>query len=104
MVGVYVGFDEPKSLGRYETGSKAALPIFKVFIKNAVKKKDARPFKVAKNIKMMVIDLITGKKANFASKKTIIEAFKKNRVENINFKGKDDLQYKIDKSNILKFY
>jgi penicillin-binding protein 1A len=104
VVGVYVGFDEPKSLGRYETGSKAALPIFKVFIKNAVKKKDARPFKVAKNIKMMVIDLITGKKANFASKKTIIEAFKKNRVENINFKGKDDLQYKIDKSNILKFY
>ena len=104
VVGVYVGFDEPKSLGRYETGSKTALPIFKAFIKNAVKKKDARPFKVAKNIKMMVIDLISGKKANFASKKTIIEAFKKNRVENVNFKGKDDLQYKIDKSNILKFY
>ena len=104
VVGVYVGFDEPKSLGRYETGSKTALPIFKTFIKNAVKKKDARPFKVAKNITMMVIDPITGKKSNFGSKKTIIEAFKKNRVENINFKGKDDLQYKIDKSNILKFY
>ena len=82
VVGVYVGFDEPKSLGRYETGSKTALPIFKAFIKNAVKKKDARPFKVAKNIKMMVIDPITGKKANFASKKTIIEVFKKNRVKN----------------------
>ena len=104
VVGVYVGFDEPKSLGRYETGSKTALPIFKAFIKNAVKKKDARPFKVAKNIKMMVIDLITGKKANFGSKKTIIEAFKKNRLENINFEGKDDLQYKIKKNNILKFY
>ena len=104
VVGVYVGFDEPKSLGRYETGSKTALPIFKVFIKNAVKKKDARPFKVAKNIKMMVIDLITGKKANFASKKTIIEVFKKNRVKNINFEGKDDLQYKVKKNNILKFY
>ncbi len=104
VVGVYVGFDEPKSLGRYETGSKTALPIFKAFIKNAVKKKDARPFKVAKNIKMMVIDLITGKKANFGSKKTIIEAFKKNRLENINFEGKDDLQYKVKKNNILKFY
>ncbi len=104
IVGVYVGFDEPKSLGRYETGSKTALPIFKAFIKNAVKKKDARPFKVAKNIKMMVIDLITGKKANFGSKKTIIEAFKKNRLENINFEGKDDLQYKVKKNNILKFY
>ena len=104
IVGVYVGFDEPKSLGRYETGSKTALPIFKAFIKNAVKKKDARPFKVAKNIKMMVIDLITGKKANFGSKKTIIEVFKKNRLENINFEGKDDLQYKVKKNNILKFY
>ena len=104
VVGVYVGFDEPKSLGRYETGSKTALPIFKTFIKNAVKKKDARPFKVAKNIKMIVIDLITGKKANFGSKKTIIEVFKKNRLENINFEGKDDLQYKVKKNNILKFY
>ena len=104
VVGVYVGFDEPKSLGRYETGSKTALPIFKAFIKNAVKKKDARPFKVAKNIKMMVIDLITGEKANFGSKKTIIEAFKKNRLENINFEGKDDLQYKVKKNNILRFY
>ena len=104
VVGVYVGFDEPKSLGRYETGSKTALPIFKAFIKNAVKKKDARPFKVAKNIKMMVVDLITGKKANFGSKKTIIEVFKKNRLENINFEGKNDLQYKVKKNNILKFY
>ena len=104
VVGVYVGFDEPKSLGRYETGAKTALPIFKIFIKNAVRKKDARPFKVAKNIEMMVVDLITGKKANFGSKKTIIEAFKKNRLENIDFKGKNDLQYKIEKNNILKFY
>ena len=104
VVGVYVGFDEPKSLGRYETGSKTALPIFKAFIKNAVKKKDERHFKVEKNIKMMVIDLITGKKANFGSKKTIIEVFKKNRLENINFEGKDDLQYKVKKNNILKFY
>ena len=44
VVGVYVGFDEPKSLGRYETGSKTALPIFKAFIKNAVKKKRCKTF------------------------------------------------------------
>ena len=47
-VGVYVGFDEPKSLGKYETGAKAALPIFKKFVKSVVKKKDALPFKVSK--------------------------------------------------------
>ena len=31
VIGVYVGFDNPKTLGKYETGSKAALPIFKDF-------------------------------------------------------------------------
>ena len=35
-IGVYVGFDNPKSLGKYETGSKAALPIFKKFVETAI--------------------------------------------------------------------
>ena len=104
VIGVYVGHDDPKSLGRYETGSKTAMPIFKTFIKNAVKKKDARPFKVAKNIEMMVVDQITGKKANFLSEKTIIEAYKKNKLENKDFNSNYDLDYKLNKENILKFY
>ena len=52
------------------------MPIFKEFVNIAVKKKDARPFKVADNITMMVIDPKTGKKASFGTKKTIIEAGK----------------------------
>ena len=28
VIGVYVGSDNPKSLGKYETGAKTALPIF----------------------------------------------------------------------------
>ena len=36
--------DNPKPLGKFETGSKAALPIFKEFIEKSVKKSDARPF------------------------------------------------------------
>ncbi len=103
VVGVYVGHDEPKTLGKYETGSKAALPIFKSFIKNAVKKRDARPFKVAKNIKFLVIDQKTGKKAHFGSKTTIIEAYKKNSLKN-NLFSNNDLIMKVDKNNILKFY
>ena len=39
VIGVYVGFDEPKSLGRNETGAKTAMPIFKDFVKKAIKKK-----------------------------------------------------------------
>ena len=43
VIGVYVGFDEPKSLGKYETGAKTALPIFKNFVENVVNKGNALP-------------------------------------------------------------
>ena len=76
VIGVYIGSDNPRSLGKYETGAKTALPVFKSFIKKAVKKDEARPFKVADNIVMMVVDPITGTKAKIQTKKTIIEAYK----------------------------
>jgi len=104
VIGVYVGHDNPKSLGKIETGSRAAMPIFKEFVKKAVNNYEARPFKVAKGIKMMVVDSITGKKADFGSKKTIIESFKEEKIENIENLGNDNLNYKISKSNYLTFY
>ena len=104
VVGVYVGHDNPKSLGKIETGSRTAMPIFKEFVKNIVNNYEARPFKVAKGIKMMVVDSKTGKKADFGSKKTIIESFKEEKIENLSNIGIDDLNYKVSKNNILKFY
>ena len=103
VVGVYVGMDDPKSLGKRETGARTALPIFKDFIKKAVSKKDARPFKVAKNITMMVIDPVNGEKANFGSKETVIEVFKKNNLNLKNYEFKD-INYRLKNNNILKFY
>ena len=103
VVGVYVGMDDPKSLGKRETGARTALPIFKDFIKKAVSKKDARPFKVAKNITMMVIDPVNGEKANFGSKETVIEVFKKNNPNLKNYEFKD-INYRLKNNNILKFY
>ena len=100
-IGVYVGSDNPKPLGKYETGAKTALPIFKSFVKNAVKKEEARPFKVADNILMMVIDPLTGKKAEIQSKSTIIEAYKsfpKESMLNLNINNR------IKNNNILRFY
>ena len=84
VVGVYIGFDEPKSLGRFETGAKTAMPVFSYFVKKAIKKSDARPFKVSKGIKLMVVDAKTGKKANYGSTDTIIEAF---NIENLEKKS-----------------
>lgn len=60
VIGVYVGFDEPQSLGRYETGAKVALPIFKKFVENVVKKRDALPFRIPKNIYLVMVDAETG--------------------------------------------
>jgi penicillin-binding protein 1A len=100
-IGVYVGSDNPKSLGRYETGAKTALPIFKSFVKNAVKKEDARPFKVADNILMRVIDPITGEKALIESELTIIEAYKN---LDINDSLNKDINNRLKNDNILRFY
>jgi len=100
-IGVYIGSDNPKPLGKYETGAKTALPVFKNFVKKAVNKGEARPFKVADNIIMMVIDPITGKKSIAQSKKTIIEAYKKlpsGRESNL------DINNRLKNNNILKFY
>ena len=76
VIGTYVGFDEPKSLGKYETGAKAALPIFKKFIQNVVKKKEALPFKVPNDINLVMVDVETGLQPNNKTKKIIYESFK----------------------------
>ena len=102
VIGVYVGMDNPQPLGKFETGSKTALPIFKRFVKDAVKKSDARPFKVSKGITMMVIDPLTGQKAKFSSTKTILEAYKsKNVVEGKILYSNND---RLGANNILRFY
>ena len=102
VVGVYVGMDNPSTLGKYETGSKTALPIFEKFIKDGVKKSDARPFKVADKITLMVVDPLTGQKAKFSSKNTIIEAYKSKNV--VNGKVLYSNNNRLDSNNILKFY
>ena len=100
-IGVYVGSDNPKSLGKHETGAKTALPIFKSFVKNGIRKEDARPFKVADNILMKVIDPVTGQRALTESKFTIIEAYKKTETESVFNK---DINNRLKNDNILKFY
>ena len=102
IIGVYVGMDDPKPLGKYETGSKTALPIFKEFIEKAVKKSNARPFKVAEGITMMVVDPKSGEKAKFSSKNTIVEAYKKKNV--VDGKVLYTNSNRLESSNILEFY
>jgi len=102
VIGVYVGMDNPSSLGKYETGSKAALPIFENFIKKAVKKSEARPFKVPEDMTMMVVDPLTGEKAKFTSKNMIVESYKSKNVVNGKVLYSDN--NRLDSNNILRFY
>jgi penicillin-binding protein 1A len=102
VIGVYVGMDNPQPLGKFETGSKAALPIFEEFVKKAVLKSDARPFKVPEDIILMVVDPNTGNKAKFSSKNTIIESYKSKNISNgkILYSNSN----RLDNNNILRFY
>ena len=102
VVGVYIGYDNPRSLGKFETGSKTAMPIFKEFIKETANTFNARPFKVADNLKMMVIDAKTGEKANLKTKLAIIESFKQFDKKLNNIPANFDSG--LNTTNILKFY
>jgi len=109
VIGVYVGFDEPESLGKYETGAKAALPVFKQFVEKVVKKKDAKPFRIPKNINLVMVDVGTGLPADSNSKKIIYEAFKSESVfftnlEKLSDKNRLGLYDSKRKKSVLKFY
>ena len=84
VIGVYVGSDNPKSLGKKETGSKVALPIFKDFVENALFKEDFDDFEIPENIYLTSINYDTGVKSEIGEKKSIIEALKFKDINNIN--------------------
>ena len=62
VIGVYIGYDSPKTLGKFETGSKAALPIFKDFVEKTLFKEDFGEFKIPENIYLTSLNYDTGTK------------------------------------------
>lgn len=76
VVGIYVGFDEPRTLGRIETGAAAALPIFYDFMKEALQDKPNLEFRVPKGIRFVRINPKTGKPATLDDTVVIQEALK----------------------------
>ena len=76
VVGTYVGFDEPRSLGRFETGASVALPIFYRFMEEALKGQPDTAFRIPAGIKLVRINYETGKPAQPSDKIVITEALK----------------------------
>jgi penicillin-binding protein 1A len=60
VVGTYIGFDQPRTLGAKSTGSSVALPVFIEFMSKALANTPAKPFKVPSGVKYTKIDISTG--------------------------------------------
>jgi penicillin-binding protein 1A len=73
-VGVYLGFDKPRSLGSSATAGQYAAPVFRDFMKLALKDKPATPFRVPAGIKLISVDPRTGMRSSGAG--AILESFK----------------------------
>jgi penicillin-binding protein 1A len=76
VVGLYLGYDKPRSLGRAAQGGHTAAPIARDFMKLALADKPAVPFKIPAGIKLVRVDAKTGERAGLESSRTILEAFK----------------------------
>ena len=84
VIGVYIGYDNPKTLGKFETGSKAALPIFKDFVEKTLFREDFKEFNIPENIYLTSLNYDTGVKSALGDKNSIIEALKLQDINNIN--------------------
>lgn len=76
VVGVFMGYDQPKPMGKGSTGGGLAAPIFKEFMAAALK--DMRPvdFQTPEGMKVIAINRKTGMRAAEGGGGVIMEAFK----------------------------
>ena len=75
VVGVFTGFDRPRSLGTNEEGSVIAAPIFRAFMANALKDNPIIPFRIPSGIKLVRVNAETGLPAGADTSNAFFEAF-----------------------------
>ncbi|MDJ0951264.1 MAG: penicillin-binding protein 1A [Alphaproteobacteria bacterium] len=76
VTGVWVGFDQPATLGKRETGARVAAPVFREFMQQALADQPATPFRVAPNVTLVKVNATTGLPAKRGAKGAITEVFK----------------------------
>jgi penicillin-binding protein 1A len=77
VVGLYVGYDKPRSLGRDAQAGHTAAPIARDFLKLALADKPAVPFRIPAGIKLVRVDSMTGMRAGPGDgRASLLEAFK----------------------------
>ncbi|MGQ9778191.1 MAG: penicillin-binding protein 1A [Thermodesulfobacteriota bacterium] len=86
ITGVWVGFDEEKSLGENETGARAASPIWVQFMSAVLKDREIKDFSVPEGIEFMMVDPKTGQISK--AKEAVLECFKEGTIPIINFSSR----------------
>ncbi len=76
LTGVWTGRDTPKSMGRRETGARAALPIWMDAMRAFLRHRPRRDFPVPPGVEWAVIDMRTGRRPTAETKRTFLEAFR----------------------------
>ena len=79
-VGVYSGFDQPRTLGKREQGASVAVPIFKEFMAGALEGSPAIPFRIPPGIRLVRVNATSGRLAGPGDRRVIHEAFKPGTV------------------------
>ena len=75
LTSVWVGFDDKTSLGKDETGARAALPIWVSFMSQALKDTSIEGFKVPEGITLVKVNIETGLRSDGGPQETVMEAF-----------------------------
>ncbi len=80
IVGTYIGFDKPKDMGKNSSGATVALPVFINFMENAYANVPSLDFQVPRSIKLLPVDIKTGRITYDDRAGVIMEAFKANEI------------------------
>ncbi len=76
VVGVWVGYDRPRTLGEGQTGAANAVPIFGSFMREALAGTPPTPFRIPAGVRLVRIDERTGLLPGPGTTETILEAFR----------------------------
>jgi penicillin-binding protein 1A len=96
ITGVWVGFDEEAPLGRSETGSRAASPIWLGFMKQVLEGVPVKVFPVPEGVVFTKIDAETGLLPIPESEKTVFVCFKEGTVPTDSTKPPDEVTEEDD--------
>lgn len=76
VVGVWAGFDTPRDMGEGETGGRISAPIFRDFMREALRNSSPTPFRIPAGARLVRIDYLTGGLPGASTTQTILEAFR----------------------------